>query len=55
MGEQFFLQFTPVDSDCYQLFPNQFSQAYPGTLNILKGDNGTFHKAKNLVFPDSII
>ncbi|MGG6265156.1 hypothetical protein ACQ4M3_06860 [Leptolyngbya sp. AN03gr2] len=28
-GEQFFLQFTHVDSACYQLFLDQFSQAYP--------------------------
>jgi transposase len=54
-GEQFFLQFTHVDSDCYQLFLNQFSQAYPDTLNILQVDNGAFHKAKALVLPDNII
>ncbi|MBD2073938.1 hypothetical protein H6F86_08570 [Phormidium sp. FACHB-592] len=52
-GEQFFLQFTPVGSDCCQLFLNQFSQAYPGTLNVLQGDNGAFHKAKTLLVPDS--
>jgi len=44
-----------VDSDCYQLFLDQFSQAYPETLNILQVDNGAFHKAKDLVIPDNII
>lgn len=48
-GKQFFLQFTHVDSDGYQLFLNQFSQAYRDTLNILQVDNGAFHKAKGLV------
>ena len=54
-GEQFFLQFTHVDSDCYQLFLDQFSPAYPDTLNVLQVDNGAFHKAKTLVIPDNII
>jgi len=54
-GEQFFLQLTHVDSDCYQLFLNQFSNAYPDSLNILQVDNGAFHKAKALVIPDNII
>ena len=54
-GEQFFLQFTHVDSDCFQLFLDQFSKAYPDTLNILQVDNGAFHKAKNLVIPDNLI
>jgi transposase len=54
-GEQFFLQFTHVDSQCYQLFLDQFSQAYPDSLNILQVDNGAFHKAKDLVIPDNII
>ncbi len=49
------MQFTPVDSDCYQLFLNQCSPAYPDTLNVLQVDNGAFHKAKTLVIPDSII
>jgi len=46
-GEQFFLQFTHVDS--------QFAQAYPDSLNILQVDNGAFHKAKDLRIPDNII
>nr|WP_059002530.1 IS630 family transposase [Leptolyngbya sp. NIES-2104] len=54
-GQQFFLQFTHVDSECYQLFLEQFSQAYPDSLNILQVDNGAFHKAKDLVIPDNII
>ncbi|MBM0743420.1 hypothetical protein JOY44_17690 [Phormidium sp. CLA17] len=54
-GELFFLQFTHVDRQCYQLFLEQFSQAYPDSLNILQVDNGAFHKAKDLVIPDNII
>jgi hypothetical protein len=54
-GEHFFLQFSQVDSGCYQLFLDQFSKAYPDSLNILQVDNGAFHKAKSLLIPDNII
>ncbi|MBD2075622.1 hypothetical protein H6F86_17310 [Phormidium sp. FACHB-592] len=50
-GEQFFLQFTHVDSECYQLFLDQFAQAYPDSLNMLQVDNEAFYKAKALVIP----
>jgi hypothetical protein len=43
--EQFFLQFSHVDRDCYQRFLNEFSATYANTLNILQVDNGAFHKA----------
>ena len=54
-GESFFLEFSPVDSDCYQRFLNEFSQAYPNSLNILQVDNGRFHKSKKLIVPENII
>jgi transposase len=54
-GEPFFLQFTHVDSKCYQLFLEEFSKAYPDSLNVLQVDHGAFHKAKDLVIPDNII
>ncbi len=54
-GESFFLEFSHVDTDCYQRFLDEFSQAYPNSLNILQVDNGRFHKSKDLVVPDNII
>lgn len=54
-GSSFFLQFTHVDTDCYQRFLDEFSQAYPDSLNILQVDNGRFHKGKNLVVPENIL
>ena len=54
-GESFFWQFSPVDTECYQRFLNQFSAAYPESLNILQVDNGRFHKGKNLIVPENII
>lgn len=54
-GEAFFLQFSHVDTECYQRFLDEFSQAYPDSLNILQVDNGRFHKGKNLVVPENIV
>jgi len=54
-GESFFLQFSHVDTECYQRFLDEFSEAYPESLNILQVDNGRFHKGKGLVVPENII
>jgi transposase len=54
-GESFFLQFSHVDTECYQRFLDELSQAYPDSLNILQVDNGRFHKGKKLVVPENII
>ncbi|WP_432813160.1 IS630 family transposase [Pantanalinema sp. GBBB05] len=54
-GEHFICQFSHVDTDCYQQFLNEFSQAFPDSLNILQVDNGRFHKAKRLQVPKNII
>ncbi|MCY7273445.1 MAG: hypothetical protein LH702_06790 [Phormidesmis sp. CAN_BIN44] len=54
-GSSLFLQFTHVDTDCYQRFLDEFSQDHPDSLNILQVDNGRFHKGKNLVIPENIL
>ena len=54
-GESFFLEFSHVDSDCYQRFLDEFSKAYPNSLNILQVDNGRFHKSKDLIVPENVI
>ena len=54
-GEAFFLEFSHVDSDCYQRFLDEFAQAFPDSLNILQVDNGRFHKSKKLKLPDNIV
>jgi hypothetical protein len=52
-GESFFLQFSHVDTQCYQAFLNEFSKAYPESLNILQVDNGRFHTSQDLVVPEN--
>ena len=54
-GESFFLEFSHVDSDCYQRFLDEFSQAYPHSLNVLQVDNGRFHKSRDLIMPENVI
>ena len=54
-GESFFLQFSHVDTECYQWFLDEFSKAYPDSLNLLQVDNGRFHTGKALVVPENII
>ncbi|MBM0745739.1 transposase (plasmid) [Phormidium sp. CLA17] len=54
-GESFFWQFSHVDTECYQCFLDEFSKAYPDSLNILQVDNGRFHKGKALIVPQNII
>ncbi len=44
-----------VDTDCYQRFLDEFSQAYPDSLNILQVDNERFHTSKHLVVSENII
>lgn len=34
---------------------DQFSQAYPESLNVIQLDNGCFHKAKKLIIPDNVV
>ncbi|MEX0272713.1 IS630 family transposase [Leptolyngbyaceae cyanobacterium UHCC 1019] len=54
-GESFFLQFSHVDTECYQWFLDEFSQAYPDSLNLRQVDNGRFHTSKALIVPENII
>ena len=54
-GESFFLIFSHLDSDCFQLFLDEFSQNYPDWLNVVQLDNGAFHKAKNLKIPENVV
>ena len=54
-GESFFLQFSHVDTECYQRFLDEFSKAYPDSINILQVDNGRFHQGKDLVVPENVI
>ena len=55
IGESFFLFFSHFDSDCFQLFLDEFAAAYPRVTERRQLDNGAFHKAKKLEFPENVV
>ena len=54
-GDSFFLEFSHLDADCFQIFLDQFAQAYPDNLNVIQLDNGRFHLAKKLQIPQNVV
>ena len=53
-GEHFFLELPILDTECFQIFIDEFSRAYEDSFNILILDRGSFHKAKSLKFPSNV-
>jgi transposase len=43
------------DTDCFQIFLNEFSNNKPDELKVVVLDNGAFHKAKRLKIPKNIV
>ena len=54
-GERFFFEFSHLTAECFQIFLDQVSQAFPESLNLLVLDNGRFHQAKSLEIPKNIV
>ena len=54
-GTRFFLELSHLTADCFQIFLNQFSVAFPESLNLLVLDNGRFHHAKSLEIPENVV
>ncbi|MEA5500324.1 transposase [Limnoraphis robusta] len=54
-GESFFLEFSHLDGDCFQIFLDHLSQSYPSYQNIIQLDNGLFHAGSKLKIPDNIL
>jgi transposase len=44
-----------LNADCFQIFLDQFSRAYPHSLNVIQLDNGRFHFAKKLQIPNNVV
>lgn len=42
------------NTECFQIFLDEFSKERPNELKIIVLDNGAFHKSKSLVIPDNI-
>lgn len=53
-GENFFLEFPNMNTDCFQSFLYKFSEFFQDSMNILLIDNAGIHKAKRLIIPENI-
>lgn len=54
-GENFFYEFSHMDSACFQIYLREFARAYPEDLQIIQLDNGPLHTAKKLEVPPNIV
>lgn len=54
-GESLFLEMPALDAACFQAYLNEFSAAYPDSLNVMITDGAPAHTAKCLRIPDNVI
>lgn len=54
-GDRFILELPYLNSDCFQVFLNEFSSYCIDDFIILLVDNSSTHKAKKLVIPKNIV
>lgn len=53
-GENFFLEFPGMNTDCFQCFLEKLSEEFSDSTNVLPNDNAGIHKAKRLTIPENI-
>lgn len=53
-GDAFFLEMPFLDSQCFQIYLNEFSGWAKKSFNIMVLDNGSFHKASGLIIPENV-
>ncbi|WP_199309062.1 IS630 family transposase [Nodosilinea sp. FACHB-13] len=54
-GKTFMLEFSHLDSLCFETFLTALAQAYPNDLHLIQLDNAPAHRAHALQVPDNII
>lgn len=54
-GESLFLEMPALDTACFQAYLNEFSLAYPDSLNLLVIDGAPAHIAKDLKIPKNVL
>ena len=54
-GESFWLEFSHLDGQCFQIFLDNLAAEYPEHLNVVQLDNGKFHHSSQLKIPDNIL
>jgi transposase len=53
-GESFFLELPNLNTQCFQIYLDEFSKAYADSLNVMLLDRGRFHQAKKLRIPHNV-
>lgn len=53
-GDHFTLELPYCDTDCFELWLDEFSRHRPREFKVVVLDNGAFHKARRLVIPPNI-
>lgn len=54
-GRSFFWEFSHFNSECFELYLQQFSQEYCQEIHIIQLDNAPGHTAKKIAVPDNVI
>ena len=53
--DHFFLEFSHLDTVCFEQFLAQFVQVYPDDIHIIQLDQGKFHSCELLQVPERVI
>lgn len=53
-GESFFLELPNLNTQCFQIYLDEFSKAFADSFNVMLLDRGKFHQAKSLIIPHNI-
>ena len=53
-GESFFLELPNLNAQCFQIYLDEFSEAYADSFNVMILDRGKFHQAQKLKIPHNV-
>lgn len=54
-GELFLLEFSHLDSACFEAFLQEFAHHYDQDLHLIQVDNAMAHRARDLQVPDNVV
>ena len=54
-GESFVLEFSHLDSQCFERFLEEFAAQYPDEMHLIQVDNAGAHRAHHLQTPDNVM
>ncbi len=49
------MEFSHLDSMCFQIFLDKLAAEYPEQLNVIQRDNGRFHLSSKLKIPEKVL